>query len=133
MCLGAPEAHPLKEKEITMHAHANCGIFHTLSTFALSRFLHTLTFILPNMGLFNKKKKREIGKLTGKKTIKKWSQNLQSVPMLWLTMVVLEKKELGVSSFKKPSVRELLQTALSNARFTGSTCESFASPEIGYI
>lgn len=58
VCLSAPEAHPLKEK-ITMHAHANCGIFHTLSTFALSRFLHTLTFILPNMGLFNKKKKRE--------------------------------------------------------------------------
>lgn len=59
MCLGAPEAHPLKEKEITMHAHAHCGIFYTLSTFALSGFLHTLTFILPNMGLFKKQKKEE--------------------------------------------------------------------------
>lgn len=54
MCLGAPEAHPLKEKEITMHTHAHCGIFYTLSTFALSGFLHTLTFKLPK-----KKRNRE--------------------------------------------------------------------------
>lgn len=104
---------PFKGKgDYNAHTCSLWYFLHSLYFCTVWIFAHS-DFYTSKHGSFFLKKKIGIGKLTEKKTIQKWSQNLQSVPMLGLTMVILEKEELGASSFKKPNVRELLQMALS--------------------